>query len=105
MCSLLVFVQTETCSGQKMLCDLEHEVKGLLLMGIIVLEIPGTRDVLSLTFAFSISSYWLIKALLVEMRPHWRVLNSFVCSGSGPMTTLPRTHTLSCFYVGIIVLC
>lgn len=70
MCSLLVFVQTETSSGQKMLCDLEHEVRGLLLMGILVLEIPGTNDVLSLTFAFSISPSWLIKALPVEMQPH-----------------------------------
>lgn len=56
MCILLVCEQTETCSGQKMLCDLEQEVKGLLLTGILVLEIPGTRDVLlSLTFGFSIS--------------------------------------------------
>lgn len=70
MCGLLVFVQTETFSGQKMLCDLEHEVRGSLLMGILVLEIPGTRDVLSLTFAFSISPSWLIKALLVETQPH-----------------------------------
>lgn len=53
MCSLLVFVQTETRSGQKMLCDLEHEVKGALLTGIPPLEIPGNRDILlSLLFCF-----------------------------------------------------
>lgn len=34
MCSLLVSVQTESRSGQKMLCDLEHKVKGASLTGI-----------------------------------------------------------------------
>lgn len=66
MCSLLVFVQTEIRSGQKMLCDLEHEVKDTSLTGIPLLEIPGNRDMLfSLYFCFKTTPSWLIKALLL----------------------------------------